>query len=148
MLGTQAGAEEAALRAVSAPVPSARGKILWVDDAPENNRAEIAALREHGVAVEQVTDTQAALDCLCAPGAGITAVVSDMARPGDGAEGWTLLEAVRAHGYPQPVLIYAGRDDPVRAAGTLARGGQGYTTRAAEIVALALDAATHRERPP
>jgi CheY-like chemotaxis protein len=92
-----------------APEPAGDRTLLWVDDHPENNAYEVAALQRKGVRVTQCASTAEAGQALSAHGE-FSAIVSDMGRVEDGAfhpdAGVELIDLVRAQGAQSPVLIY------------------------------------------
>jgi CheY-like chemotaxis protein len=92
-----------------APELTGERTLLWVDDHPENNAYEVAALQRKGVRVTQCASTAEAGQALGAHG-DFSAIVSDMGRVEDGAfhpeAGVELIDLVRAQGARSPVLIY------------------------------------------
>ncbi|GGI76701.1 hypothetical protein GCM10007978_12940 [Shewanella hanedai] len=103
--------------------PAAIGRILWVDDNPDNNIKERAALREHDIGVYITTSTEEALLLLSIYG--YEMVISDMGRGEDPIAGLKLLRQIRESGGKIPYIIYTINDtqelnDEVRRS-----GGQG-----------------------
>jgi CheY-like chemotaxis protein len=133
----EGGAAPAEDSPIASGVPRLR-RVLWVDDHPENNVYEVAALRSKDVDVLQVRSTAEATDQL-ANGMRFDAVITDMGRAEDGRldvdAGIDLIEALRARGIETPVLVYASASavartrDRVRTA-----GGYVATSSATELL--------------
>ncbi|HET7416362.1 MAG TPA: response regulator [Solirubrobacterales bacterium] len=86
------------------------GRILWVDDTPQNNEPEIAALRERGVEVDCATSNEKALE-LAAAGA-YDLVLSDIDRGSEGEKaGLELPVRLREAGVQAPIAFYVGHAD-------------------------------------
>lgn len=120
----------------------APGRVLWVDDRPDNNVREIATLHAMQIEVETATSTVSALRALERGGVGL--VITDWERPDPAVpgrpEGLHLLEAVHA-AYPDvPTLVYCGALDAQRAAVRRAEaagaGARGLTWRPVELVEM------------
>ena len=104
-------------------------RVLWVDDRPERNHLEAAALAHLQIEVVTVRDTDAAMQCIADDTEGFDLVISDWERPKEGAEaGLRLLQRLRAKGQAEPLVFYHGntdagrrqaRADQARAAGAL-----------------------------
>lgn len=120
-------AERTALKLIDMP---GQKRVLWVDDRPEGNRHEIAALAKLQIEVVTVRSTGEALARLEADQEGFDLVLSDWSRP-EAAEGMPsaalkLLRALAARPQRLPVIIYHGESDPARRArrrDTLLRAG-------------------------
>jgi CheY-like chemotaxis protein len=86
------------------------GRVLWVDDHPENNAYLIAVLQDRGVAVDIAQSTKVALDRL-ELGTTYDAVITDMGRREDQVEddaaGLRLLRQVHALWPDLAVIVYA-----------------------------------------
>ena len=80
------------------------GRLLWVDDNPDNNRVEKAYLEDHNITVYQVTSSEAALTSLSLYQ--YTAIISDMGRDGEVLAGLNLLKAIRERDNHTPFLMY------------------------------------------
>jgi DNA-binding response OmpR family regulator len=80
------------------------GRVLWVDDHPQNNMAERRYLESQKVAVYQVTTTEEALNLLAMYKYG--AVISDMNRNDKPLDGITLVKAMRARKDSTPFILY------------------------------------------
>ncbi|MYX07051.1 response regulator [Streptomyces sp. SID8375] len=142
------GAAQAA-RGVDARVDDAvlRGvRLLWVDDHPRNNEKLVNTFRAAGAVVRIAEDSQAADAALAVESP--TVLLSDIARGANRREGLEHIGRLRSEGrYTGPVIFYAGRVTPERAAlarelgAHLARGG-------AEVERLVLRAAEGQLPPP
>jgi CheY-like chemotaxis protein len=86
------------------------GRILWVDDLPNNNRYLTEVFRELGMRVDQATSTEEALTLL--DRASYDLVISDVHRGADGQAGMKMLRKLRDRGVDLPVLIHAASFDP------------------------------------
>lgn len=84
--------------------PDAIGRILWVDDHPENNVEEKRFLEGQRMAVYNVTSSDDALELLAMYR--YDAVVSDMGRNGNPLAGLDLVKAMRARGDHTPFYLY------------------------------------------
>jgi CheY-like chemotaxis protein len=136
------GAQATARRAVQildvhgAP-QSRRG--LWVDDRPDDNKFERAALEALGLHFDLARTTPEAVGLLDGPPYSI--IVSDMKRGDEATAGLELLDELRTRNYPAPCVIYAGSASPQEIAETTRRGGFGETddpNRLIELVVKAL----------
>ena len=118
-------------------------RVLWVDDHPENNRYEVAALAKLQIDVQTVTSTGAALNALEEAPEGFDLVISDWGRPWDGpGAGMRLLSKVRSAGSTVPLVFYHGEFDSAARAGrrqqALAAGAMGEAVYPAELIPLVL----------
>lgn len=93
--------------------PDAIGRLLWVDDHPENNIYEKRFFETHRIAVHAVTSSSDAHRLLAMYD--YTAVVSDMGRGEDRLAGLRLVEQMRDEGDDTPVIIYTLRPDGAEA---------------------------------
>lgn len=117
--------------------------VLWVDDHPENNRREIAALAKLQVDVTTVTSTGEAMQALEGDAEGIDLVISDWGRPWDGpGAGMRLLSKMRGAGSSLPLVFYHGEFDAARRASRTrqaeAAGALGEAVYPAELIPLVL----------
>ena len=80
------------------------GRLLWVDDHPNNNQIEKAYFEEHNITVYQVTSSEAALTSLALYQ--YSAIISDMGRDGEVLAGLNLLRTIRERGNHTPFLMY------------------------------------------
>lgn len=86
------------------------GQLLWVDDAPANNRLEIQALRETGVEIDTAVSNEEA--AAYARSRGYDLVISDIGRSSpleDDRAGLMLPSELRAAGSKAPVIYYVGK---------------------------------------
>jgi CheY-like chemotaxis protein len=120
-------------------------RVLWVDDHPENNRREAAALEKLQIEVVAVRSTEAALARLANDGEDFDLIISDWNRRGEPPmAGLLLLTRMRAAGQRHPVIYYHGtfaatpRAFLANAAG--AAGAFGEAVLPAELMALVLRA--------
>jgi len=114
-------------------VPS-KPVVLWVDDHPSNNKAERAALAEHGYLVTTVKKTSQALVQL--KSRNFVAIISDMGRWEGPDEGYVLLDTIRKQGIKTPYFIYAGSDEKHHVEEAYARGANGCTNKLEVLVML------------
>ena len=97
----------AVLRRLSACGPLLRGtRVLWVDDQPANNEAEVRLLRSLDVEVQQVTTSTEALDFLKIRN--YLLVITDFDRQGSPTAGITFAGQVAAQTAAPPVIGYVG----------------------------------------
>ena len=94
---------------VSGGAPDAIGRVLWVDDHPQNNVNEERFFEDHRLAVHAVTGSVDALRLLAMYDYHV--VISDMGRGEDRLAGIRLVEQMRASGDDTPVIIYTLRPD-------------------------------------
>jgi hypothetical protein len=111
--------------------------VLWVDDRPDNNIYERAAMEKYNVRFLLAKSTDEALAKL--PDTRFDAIISDMGRPPDPRAGYTLLEAVRSSGNQTPFFIYAGSRAPEHVVEALRRGAQGTTNIAEELIEMVIN---------
>ena len=120
-------------------------RVLWVDDKPQGNHAEIAALAKLQLDVQTVTSTSAALKALEEGSEGFDLVISDWERPLEGpGAGLRLLSEVRRAGFGMPLVFYHGQFvaalRSARAEQAKAAGALGEAVYPGELVALVLEA--------
>lgn len=89
--------------------PDAVGRLLWVDDHPENNLYEVRFFENHRIAVHKVTGTADALRLLAMYSYDV--VISDMGRGEDRLAGLKLAAQMRDRKDDTPLLIYTVRPD-------------------------------------
>jgi CheY-like chemotaxis protein len=85
-------------------------RVLWVDDYPENNAYEMAALERKDVKVDGAKSTGEALERIDRAQQPYDAIISDMGRQADdgGPEaGVALVDALAERGVTAPIFIYA-----------------------------------------
>ncbi|WP_051812312.1 response regulator [Kitasatospora sp. MBT63] len=91
----------------------AGGKLLWVDDRPENNTALIELFRSVGMKVDTALSTSAAPTHLHRGPYDI--ILTDIGRAGDQQAGITMLRDLDQHGVDTPVVLYTLGFDDARA---------------------------------
>jgi CheY-like chemotaxis protein len=134
-----------ALRLIDVPESK---RVLWVDDHPENNAGEAAALAKLQIEVVAVRSTDEALARLADGGAGrngFDLVISDWSRDAEGPmAGLRLMVAMRARGHAQPVIYYHGSFGATKrtalAAAARAAGAFGEAVLPADLMRLVLAA--------
>jgi DNA-binding response OmpR family regulator len=94
---------------VIADAPDSVGRLLWVDDHPENNIYEARLFESHRIAVHNVTGSVDALRLLAMYDYDV--VISDMGRGEDRLAGLNLATQMRARGDQTPLIIYTVRPD-------------------------------------
>jgi CheY-like chemotaxis protein len=115
-----------------------KATVLWVDDNPDNNLHERAALEAVGIRFVLAKSTDEALDKI--KNQPFNAIISDMGRPPDSRAGYTLLDKLRASGNHTPFIVYAGSRAPEHIAEVKRRGGIGCTNRPNELFEMVLSA--------
>src|SRR5262245_18962055 len=119
-------------------------RVLWVDDRPENNAAEIAAFARLQIEVCTRRSSAEAIDELTDAADPFDLVISDWRRPAEETDvpaGLCLLRDIRARGWAIPVIFYLGvlgktNLEALRALVAVAQG-QGATYRPDELFAMA-----------
>lgn len=114
--------------------PQSGKTVLWVDDIPSNNYFERRYLEKRGLNVTISTSTDDALGKLIRHR--YTAIISDMARPGDDKAGYTLLEWARKLGVNTPFILYTSSQHPHHVTEAKRRGALGQTSAPDELVRL------------
>lgn len=89
------------------------GRLLWVDDNPQNNIYEKRFFEDHRIAVHNVTGSVDAFRLLAMYDYDV--VISDMGRGEDRLAGIRLAEQMRARGDRTPLIIYTLRPDGAEA---------------------------------
>jgi DNA-binding response OmpR family regulator len=112
------------------------GRILWVDDHPENNVVETHYLEERKIAVYHVATTEEALTLL--PMYQYGAVLSDMGRGERPLAGLDLLKAMRARGDRRPFFLYTVHSSEAQRRLLAEAGGQGVAVTREELYAAIL----------
>jgi CheY-like chemotaxis protein len=136
---------EAAHGPAPAPAPAAAAEdvprsILWVDDHPENNVYEIAALQGKGLNVVHARSTAEAGSALGSSGR-FGAIISDMGRIEDGSfkpeAGMAVIGLARDQGLDSPVFIYSSAPTIARTRErALEAGAAGATASATELMQM------------
>jgi CheY-like chemotaxis protein len=81
--------------------------VLWIDDHPDNNRGERAALAVEGVTVLLASSPEEAIESLAAS-APVDLLLSDLRQGDDPEAGLRLFPLLRAKGIVIPVIFYVG----------------------------------------
>ena len=119
-------------------------RILWVDDRPEGNRFEIAALAKLQIEVVTARGTDEALELIAADTEGFGLVISDWERAGEPAQaGLRLLARLRQADIHWPLVFYHGADAALRsrrAVQARAAGAFGEALLPDELMALVAQA--------
>jgi len=129
-------------------------RILWVDDRPDNNRYEIAALAKLQIEVILVTSTKAALDRLESDPEPFDLVLSDWQRPelhlDTLSAGIHLLRQARKAHPAVPIIFYHGSSDERERAArrdqALREGAFGEAVMPDELFGLVIKALALRSR--
>jgi len=140
-----AQAEQYARALIDAPDQK---RILWVDDRPDNNRLETAALAKLQIEVVAVTSTKAALDRLASDPEPFDLVLSDWQRPELHIDllsaGIHLLRELRARHLTMPVVFYhgsfEGRERNARREVAMREGAFGEAVMPDELLGLVTSA--------
>ena len=122
-------------------------RVLWVDDHPNNNTAEVGALAKLQIEVAAVRSTDEALARLSETSGhrGFDLVISDWGRSAEGPlAGLRFLAAMRMRSHAQPVIFYHGTFGEVQraalAASARAAGAFGEAVLPDELMRLVLAA--------
>ncbi len=110
-------------------------RILWVDDHPENNKAETRMFEIFRVWITHAVSNDEAIDLLGSRKT-FDLIISDIQRDGGGESGLTLPGRLKAAGHDVPVLFYCGILDETK--GT-PPGARAITNRPDELLHLAID---------
>lgn len=136
-----AEAEDTALALIDMPEQK---RLLWVDDKPESNAHEIAALAKLQVEVVTAHSTEEALTRLDADTEGFDLVLSDWSRPealeGQPSAALRLLRALASRPRRPPLIVYHGEFDDARRTARrdmlLRAGALGEAVAPGELLAL------------
>ena len=116
--------------------PDVRGRILWVDDHPDNNLTERSHFESLKVAVYIATNTKDALTLLSMYR--YDAVISDMGRGGESLAGLKLMEQMRARRDQTPYFLYTIMPSESQRALVKRRGGNGVAVTSDELYGMLL----------
>ncbi len=130
---TQPVAERPLLRGEPA---DAVGRVLWVDDNPDNNAEERRALEARKIAVYQVTTSEEALSLLAMYE--YRAVISDMNRAGKPLAGLDLVREMRRRRDATPFFLYTFVPSAAQHDLLAEAGGQGAAVTPEELYAAVL----------
>lgn len=110
---------------------TALARILWVDDAPANNRHESVALEKLGKLIATATDSASAY--FYVEHIDFDLVITDMTRDRNPNAGVEMIKKLRDDGFEKPIVVYtsdaAGWDRTARDA-----GADSVVDRPAELV--------------
>jgi|GEM_PF-1923768 len=113
-----------------------RGRILWVDDHPENNLAERRHFESRRIAIYLATNTADALTLLSMYR--YDAVISDMGRGDEPLAGVKLMEQMRAQRDQTPYFLYTIMPSDAQRALISKGGGNGVAVTSEELYRLLL----------
>ncbi|AQS40058.1 Response regulator receiver domain protein,transcriptional regulatory protein [Shewanella psychrophila] len=99
------------------------GRVLWIDDHPENNSREREFLRGKNIGVYSTTSSREALLLISLYQYDV--IISDMGREEDAIAGLKLLEKMRSQGVEIPFYIYTLNATDELIAKIASSGGQG-----------------------
>lgn len=137
LMRPMAGAPASAERPLARGEPAdAVGRVLWVDDHPENNAEERRFLEERKVAVYQVTTSEDALALLAMYQ--YDAVISDMNRNGKPLAGLELVREMRRRQDRTPFFLYTFVPSEAQQVLVAEAGGQGAAVAPDELYAAIL----------
>jgi len=114
--------------------PGVIGRVLWVDDHPENNTREKAFLEQQRIAVYTTTSTEDALHLLAMYRYDV--VISDMGRGNEPLAGFKLVKAMRANGNRTPFFLYTILPSEAQQDLLGGYGGQGVAVASHELYTL------------
>lgn len=120
------------------------GRVLWVDDHPQNNTDERGFLERRRIAVYEVTTTTEALELLAMYK--YRAVISDMNRNGKPLDGLTLVKAMRRRNDRTPFILYSVVPSAAQRRFVAEAGGQAVAVTPGELYAALLPLFGRRER--
>ena len=126
------GAEERPL--IKGEAADSIGRVLWVDDHPENNSVERDYLENRKVAVYQVVTSEEALQLLAMYE--YDAVISDMNRNDKPLEGINLVKEMRRGGDRTPFVLYSVVPSEAQRRLVSEAGGQAATVERDELYRL------------
>ena len=126
------GAEERPL--IKGEAADSIGRVLWVDDHPENNSVERDYLERGKVAVYQVVTSEEALQLLAMYE--YDAVISDMNRNDKPLDGINLVKEMRRRGDRTPFVLYSVVPSEAQRRLVSEAGGQAATVERDELYRL------------
>ena len=126
------GAEERPL--IKSEAADSIGRVLWVDDHPENNSVERDYLERGKVAVYQVVTSEEALQLLAMYE--YDAVISDMNRNDKPLDGINLVKEMRRRGDRTPFVLYSVVPSDAQRRLVREAGGQAATVERDELYQL------------
>ena len=121
------------------PTIERQHRILWVDDNPDFNISERAAIQEKAnVRFDLARSTNEALAFISRQRYSI--IISDMWRSEGQAAGYTLLETIRAKDLTTPFFLFTNSSPAQFREDAVSRGAQGLTGDSGELVEWVLNA--------
>ena len=114
------------------------GRVLWVDDHPENNLEERRFLEAQRIAVYTATSTEDALKLLAMYRGRYDAVISDMGRGEEPLAGLRLVETMRERGDATPFYMYTILPSDEQRRLVAHAGGQGVSVTSKELYGFIL----------
>jgi DNA-binding response OmpR family regulator len=126
-----AGARDVEPPLLKGEAADAVGRVLWVDDHPQNNEVEKAFLERRKVAVYQVLTTEEALQLL--EMYEYDAVISDMNRNERPLDGLNLVREMRRRGDRTPFVLYSVVPSDAQRRLVSQAGGQAATAERGEL---------------
>ncbi|WOX06933.1 winged helix-turn-helix domain-containing protein [Microbulbifer pacificus] len=133
---TAHGSREERAPLVIGEAPDARGRILWVDDNPDNNLSERQQFESRGIAVYIATNSEDALMLLSMYR--YHAVISDMGRGDEPLAGLKLMERLRARDDQTPYFLYTIMPSESQRLLVAQRGGNGVAVTQEELFDMVL----------
>lgn len=114
----------------------ALGRILWVDDHPENNINEKKFFESNNIGVYTTTSTAEALKLLSLYNYQV--VISDMGRNNDSLAGLKLLKAMRTNNNHTPFYMYTWISSDALVEELKSNGSQGFTIESERLYSQVL----------
>lgn len=147
LVGPSAETQGAVEQPLTRGEPSdAIGRVLWVDDNPQNNEAEKRFLEQRKIAVYQAETTEDALALLAMYDYG--AVISDMNREDRPLAGLELVREMRRRRDKTPYYLYTFVPSAAQHARVADAGGQGAAVTSEELYAAILPLFRRAEARP
>ena len=125
--------------------PGVRGRILWVDDNPDNNLVERGHFESRNIAVYLATNTEDAMTLLSMYR--YDAVISDMGRGSEPLAGFKLMERIRGKRDQTPYFLYTIMPSDAQRQQVQQRGGNGVAVTAKDLYELVLPLFEDTEAP-
>ncbi|WP_051687313.1 winged helix-turn-helix domain-containing protein [Microbulbifer sp. HZ11] len=116
--------------------PGVRGRILWVDDNPDNNLSERSHFESKNIAIYLATNTEDAMTLLSMYR--YDAVISDMGRGGEPLAGFKLMERIRSKRDRTPYFLYTIMPSETQRQLVVQRGGNGVAVTPEELYRMVL----------
>ncbi|WP_231759322.1 winged helix-turn-helix domain-containing protein [Microbulbifer elongatus] len=116
--------------------PGVRGRILWVDDNPDNNLSERRHFESRDIAIYLATNTEDAMTLLSMYR--YDAVISDMGRGEEPLAGFKLMERIRGKRDDTPYFLYTIMPSKAQRQLVEQRGGNGVAVTPEELYGMVL----------